>query len=208
MQNLSPKETSLKELSDFALEKGATMAKVIDAKLIVVDERVQMKCRYPPCLYYGANLMCPPYTPSAEEFREYVAKFKSAIIVQIETPIEEEIQKRIKTKGANLKELVKDKKLLEQTSSMEGWKKLETVVSAVEREALNKGYYLSLGLTAGTCRLCNTCDLKWPCKHPYEARPSMEAVGIDVHKTAKNAGLSLKWNSKDFMTVTGLILID
>jgi predicted metal-binding protein len=91
---------------------------------------------------------------------------------------------------------------------MEGWKELETVVSAVEREALNKGYYLSLGLTAGTCRLCNTCDLMWPCKHPWEARPSMEAVGIDVHKTAKNAGLSLKWNSKDFMTLTGLILID
>ena len=188
----TPKEINLKELCDFAFEKGATMAKVIDAKLIVVDERVQMKCRYPPCLYYGANLMCPPYTPSAKEFREYVAKFKSAIIVQIETPIEDEIQKRIKTKGANLKELVKDKKLLEQTSSMEGWKKLDKVVTAVEREALNKGYYLSLGLTAGTCRLCNTCDLKWPCKHPWEARPSMEAVGIDVHKTAKNAGLSLK----------------
>jgi predicted metal-binding protein len=204
----TPKEINLKELCDFAFEKGATIAKVIDAKLIVVDERVQMKCRYPPCLYYGANLMCPPYTPSAKEFREYVAKFKSAIIVQIETPIEEEIQKRIKTKGANLKELVKDKKLLEQTSSMEGWKKLETVVSAVEREALNRGYYLSLGLTAGTCRLCNTCDLKWPCKHPWEARPSMEGVGIDVHKTAINAGLSLKWNSKDFMTLTGLVLID
>lgn len=204
----TPKEINLKELCDFAFEKGATMAKVIDAKLIVVDERVQMKCRYPPCLYYGANLMCPPYTPSAKEFREYVAKFKSAIIVQIETPIEDEIQKRIKTKGANLKELVKDKKLLEQTSSMEGWKKLDKVVTAVEREALNKGYYLSLGLTAGTCRLCNTCDLKWPCKHPWEARPSMEAVGIDVHKTAKNAGLSLKWNSKDFMTLTGLVLID
>ena len=204
----TPKEINLKELCDFAFEKGATMAKVIDAKLIVVDERVQMKCRYPPCLYYGANLMCPPYTPSAKEFREYVAKFKSAIIVQIETPIEDEIQKRIKTKGANLKELVKDKKLLEQTSSMEGWKKLDKVVTAVEREALNKVYYLSLGLTAGTCRLCNTCDLKWPCKHPWEARPSMEAVGIDVHKTAKNAGLSLKWNSKDFMTLTGLVLID
>jgi predicted metal-binding protein len=198
----------LKELCSFAVKSGAIRAKVVDVGLITVDERVQLKCRYPPCLYYGANLMCPPYTPSAKEFREYVAKYRSAIIVQIETPIEEEIQKRIKRKGSKLEELVKDEELIEQTRLMEGWKKLNAVVSAVEREALNKGYHLSLGLTAGTCRLCARCDLKWPCKHPWEARPSMEAVGINVHETAKNAGLELRWNVKDLMTLTGLILID
>jgi predicted metal-binding protein len=204
----SQKEIDLKELCDFALENGATRAKVIDTGLIVIDERVQLKCRYPPCFNYGKNLMCPPYTPSAKEFREYVAKYKHVIIVQVETPIEEEIEKRIKSKGAKLEELLKDDELFERARSMEGWKKLDAVVSAVEREAFKKGYYLSLGLDAGNCRLCDTCDLKWPCKHPWEARPSMEAVGIDVHKTAKNAGLELKWNTKDLMTLTGLILID
>jgi len=202
----SQKETDLKDLCDFAVESGATRAKVIEAGLIVIDERVQLKCRYPPCLFYGKNLMCPPYTPSAKEFGEYTAKYKHAIIVQIETPIEEEIKRRIRRKGAKLKELLKDYELFEHGRA--GWKKLVDVVSAVEREAFNKGYYLSLGLTAGTCRLCATCDPKLPCRHPWEARPSMEAVGIDVHKTTKNAGLELKWNTKELMTISGLILID
>jgi predicted metal-binding protein len=202
----SQKETDLKELCDFAVENGATIAKVIDTGQIVIDERVQLKCRYPPCLFYGKNLMCPPYTPSAKEFRECAGKYKDAIIVQIETPIEEEIKRKIKSKGAKLKELLKDDELFERARA--GWKKLFDVVSAVEREAFNKGYYLSLGLTAGACRLCDTCDPKSPCKHPGEARPSMEAVGIDVHKTTKNAGLQLKWNTKEFMTISGMILID
>lgn len=36
----------------------------------------------------------------------------------------------------------------------------------------------------------------------------MEAMGIDVHQTAKNAGLELKWGTKELMTLNGLILID
>ena len=202
----SQKEKELKALCDFAVENGATRAAVIDAGRIVIDGRVQLKCRYPPCLFYGKNIMCPPYTPSAKEFREYTAKYKHAIIVQIETTIEEETKRRVKSKGAKLKELWKDNELFERGRA--GWKKLVDVVSAVEREAFNKGYYLSLGLTAGTCRLCATCDPKLPCKHPSEARPSMEAVGIDVQKTTKNAGLELKWNTKELMTLSGLILID
>jgi predicted metal-binding protein len=198
-------ETDLEELCDYAVKNGATRAKVIDAALIAIDERVQLKCRYPPCLFYGKNLMCPPYTPSAREFREYTTKYKNAIIVQIEAPIDEEIKRRINSEGAKLKELLKNYELFEY--GREGWKKLVEVVSAVEEEAFKKGYYLSLGLSAGTCRLCATCDPKSSCKHPWEARPCMEAVGIDVHKTIKNAGFKLKWNTRELMTLSGLILI-
>jgi predicted metal-binding protein len=205
----SQKEIDLKVLCDVAIEKGATRAKAIEARLIVVDERVQLKCRYPPCFSYGKNLMCPPYTPSAKEFRGYVAKYKHAIIVQRDVPIGEEIRKHIEGEGAELVELVKDKEFFERAEkeSAGEWKKLHAIVSAVERESFNKGYYLSLGLVAGSCRLCDTCDPKSPCKKPWEARPSVAAVGIDIHQTAKNAGLELKWGTKETMTLTGLILI-
>ena len=205
-----PKETDLEALCNVAIKNGATNARTIDAKLIVIDERVQLKCRIPPCVNYGKNLMCPPYTPSAKEFREIVAKYKFAIMVQIDAPIGEETKKLIKSEGAKLTELWKDEEFSKRLEKdvRELGNKLRAIVSAVEREAFNKGWYLSLGLVIGNCNLCSTCDLKWPCKHPWEARPSMEAMGIDVSQTAKNAGLDLQWGTKEIMTLNGLILIN
>jgi len=204
------KETDIKELCRLAIKNGANRAEIINAGLIVVDERVQLKCRYPPCPFYGKNLMCPPYTPSAKEFREYVAKYKHAILVQFEAPIEEEIKKRIKSEEAKLAELAKDMEFFEKAERelTKGWKKLHAIVSSVEREAFRKGYYLSLGLVSGHCRLCDTCNPKSPCKKPLEARPSMEALGIDVYQTAKNAGFKLEWGTNELITCLGLILID
>ena len=46
------------------------------------------------------------------------------------------------------------------------------------------------------------------CRHPFEARPSMEAVGIDVVATAEAAGLSVELPAEDHPAWTGLLLID
>ena len=43
---------------------------------------------------------------------------------------------------------------------------------------------------------------------PFEARPSMEAVGIDVVATAEAAGLSVELPAEDHPAWTGLLLID
>lgn len=199
------KETNLKELCKIAIENGASRAKIIDSGMVVVDERVHLKCRYPPCVHYGKNLLCPPYTPSAKNFKGCLARYKHAIIVQIDVPIMAEISNHIRNGGAKLTELRKAENLFIRR---EDWKRLHAIVSAVERESFKKGYYFSLGLGAGNCKLCKTCNPKLPCKKPWEARPSMEAVGIDVYKTAQNSGLEFKWNTMEYMTLNGLILID
>jgi predicted metal-binding protein len=77
---------------------------------------------------------------------------------------------------------------------------INEIVVAVEREAFLLGHYLALGLRGGPCPLCPECtDRKENCRNPEKARPSMEAVGIDVFATLKNAGISadLKKNSDD-----------
>ena len=58
----------------------------------------------------------------------------------------------------------------------------------LEREAFLAGHYKALGLGAGSCRLCKPCDLTSPCRHPEEARPSMEGCGIDVYATVRANG--------------------
>jgi len=45
------------------------------------------------------------------------------------------------------------------------------------------------------------------CRFPFQARPSLEAMGIDVVATLKNVGLSLAFPVQGRVTWTGLILL-
>ncbi|MEM3490084.1 MAG: DUF2284 domain-containing protein [Nitrososphaerota archaeon] len=200
-------EDVFRELCDLALKSGADRAKIIAANEVVVDERVQLKCRFPPCVNYGRNLMCPPFTPSVKEFREILSKYNWALLVQMDSPLNE--FKTKKAEGSRIYDLLEDKETIARINKkiLEDWKRFHALVSEIEREAFNKGNYLALGLVAGSCRLCDSCDVNSPCKRPFEARPSMEAMGIDVYKTAKNAGFEFLWNRK-CITYNGLILLD
>jgi predicted metal-binding protein len=71
-------------------------------------------------------------------------------------------------------------------------KKMHRLVFDLERAAFLDGYYKAFGLGAGPCRLCKDCNVEGLCRHPYEARPSMESCGIDVYATARNSGLVLE----------------
>ena len=68
---------------------------------------------------------------------------------------------------------------------------ISKVVVRIEKEAFLAGYYKALGMGAGPCRLCVRCNLKGECRHPEDARPSMEACGIDVFSTARNNGYQI-----------------
>jgi len=72
------------------------------------------------------------------------------------------------------------------------WRQMQKIVATLEQEAFFMGYHKAFALGAGPCSLCDTCDLTYPCKHHKEARPSMEACGIDVYRTARNAGLPIE----------------
>lgn len=88
---------------------------------------------------------------------------------------------------------------------------INDVVVEMERQAFLLGHYLALGLRGGPCMLCEECtDPDETCRHPEKARPSMEALGIDVFATLKNAGISigLKKDTEDEWFFHGLILVE
>ena len=66
------------------------------------------------------------------------------------------------------------------------------LVYTLEREAFLAGYYKAFGMSAGPCSLCDTCNVEKICRHAEQARPSMEACGIDVFKTARTAGFPIE----------------
>lgn len=67
------------------------------------------------------------------------------------------------------------------------------LILQIEREAFLHGHSLALGLIEGRCSLCEVCPgPETPCLQPEKARPSMEAMGIDVFRTCANAGIELR----------------
>lgn len=180
-------DRALQKLPAFLKKKGASEARVIPAGDIVVDERVRLKCQIPLCDSFGRNLMCPPFLPSVAQFREALASYEKAVLVQVRAALED-------TKG-------------------DPWlpaRKLHEIINLGEKFAFESGARFAMGLIGGCCRLCDSCvaaDSQRACRHPFQARPSMEAMGIDVQATAGKAGLPFEFPVRDHVIWTGLILL-
>lgn len=84
------------------------------------------------------------------------------------------------------------------------------IAAKLERELFLAGHYKAMGLGAGPCRLCKSCAMDEGCRRPEEARPSMEACGIDVYATARRHGFQIQvvTTRKDPQHYFGLVLID
>ena len=83
-------------------------------------------------------------------------------------------------------------------------------LAEIERQAFLKGYYKAFAMASGPCDLCNECDLEGDCNHPSQARPSMEACGIDVFQTARDAGFPIEvvTGPKDTPNFYSLLLVE
>lgn len=195
----------LRRLVTCAKAAGANEARIIEVKDVVVDRRVRLKCGVPLCDSWGRHLMCPPAVMSFDEFELALRQYTRALILQVETDYGSADEP-----GKQLTSDTCDER--EEATKTRDWKiKLHEIVNCVEAAAFKEGFYLAAGLIGGTCSLCEECvgqqgDRR--CKHPFRARPSMEAMGIDVLATCDNAGLKLRLSSEEKVRWTGLVLID
>jgi predicted metal-binding protein len=132
------------------------------------------------CPGFGMSLCCPPRTPTPEMSRKVIDSYQKAILLH------RRLEKGERSKLLN-----------------------ENMVR-LEIEIFLDGYYKAWSMGSGPCRLCKECDLTTPCKHGYEARPSMEACGIDVFKTARDNGFPIEVvrTHEEERNVFGLILVE
>jgi predicted metal-binding protein len=72
------------------------------------------------------------------------------------------------------------------------YKKIRVATRAMELEAFFAGLPAAFGMSAGPCDLCKECSLDDGCRHPDDARPSLEACGVDVFTTVKNNGFHIE----------------
>lgn len=192
----SGNRANLKTLCSNALEYGAIKAAPISARKIVIDPRVRMKCAIPVCDGYGRCLMCPPNILSVQEFSAALERFQDAIVLQFEIAVD---KKKMEGKIGSM-ELTKLRVDDDYEAMMtESMRKMSKALVKLERDALHLGYRFTTALSAGNCRLCDECvgpGKGKQCRHPFEARPAAEALGIDVFATAELAGMPIEFPAK------------
>jgi predicted metal-binding protein len=173
-------QQDLARYEQLAVELGATDVAIICAHQVVIDERVRAKCMYPKCPYYGTNAHCPPHAMSLDESRTLVSRFHYALMFRVKVP------------GEALKV---DRDPEETQQLIRSLKSRDEIVNRIESEAFYDGHYLAVGFGGGSCKptFCRdqACQALQPgqgCRAPYRARPSMEAMGMDVFRMAASQG--------------------
>jgi len=199
-------------LAKLALEKGAANAKIIPTTKVVVEDRVVLKCKV-GCKQYGKTLACPPYTPSAEEFRKIVSEYSYAMFMKFVSTAQADTEVLKKLMVAETDPTV-SKEIKEKAAKFwKDWKEdkqniLQSVVD-LEKAAMNKGYSLALSFISGHCQLCEKCNTETRiCRHPELARWSEDAVGVNVKKTAANAGITVTFPFAKNPESFAILLID
>jgi predicted metal-binding protein len=146
---------------------GVSDFKWIDPKTIVVAQWVRMKCFY-GCSGYGTNATCPPEAPSVAECRSFFAEYKTAALFHFGKAVRKPEDRHRWSKGIN-------QRLLK-----------------LEREVFLSGFQKAFLLPMDSCELCRECPgTRAECIHPRLARPTPEALAVDVYATVRANGYPL-----------------
>ena len=176
---------------------GATDAKIISVANIPLDAEVADLCKSPGCEGYGQCANCPPHTMDVHTAAKWLNTFRRGLAIRL--------------------------KLLpcQVTGShyLSHFRRLFQIVTALERAAERQGFTHTAALGAGSCKpvLCpdEPCRVLAgdSCCYPHLARPSLEAIGINVFELCKTIGWPLNRILRDtdpdtisFASLIGLVL--
>ena len=152
---------------------GASDAAIIQAEDIPVENAIVELCRPPACPSYGTSANCPPFVMSPEDARTWITEFEIALFFKIDVPPE----------------------ILFTKKHNRPFRKIFQITSRLEQRAAERGWTHTGGLGAGSCKSlfcpekpCAALENTGTCCFPDLARPSMEAVGINVFTLARIVG--------------------
>ncbi|MCD6203646.1 MAG: DUF2284 domain-containing protein [Methanophagales archaeon] len=176
--------------------------KLIFTDKVEVGDWVRWRCRY-GCKAYGKHLNCPPYVPSPEETRKLIRCYERAIVARFDAKPDLEVP------PSHIHHFLWD-----------AIKVFYDTMFEMERHAFLSGYYKVFAMVGLCCAYCDECiperenfldhAAKRFCIHPHKMRPGMEACGIDVFKTVRNAGYEVEALTSPYEKITffGLLLLE
>ncbi|MEN6561238.1 MAG: DUF2284 domain-containing protein [Acidobacteriota bacterium] len=148
--------------------RGFTDVRWIDPADIVLAEWVRMKCLY-GCGEYGRNACCPPNAPPIEECERFIREYRRCAVFHFAKKVERPEERHAWSRKLNL-ELVH-----------------------LEQELFKSGFVKAFLLPFDSCGICLECPgTRAACKEPKLARPSPDALGIDVFTTVRRIGYPIE----------------
>ncbi len=158
----------------------------IDPKTIVVGQWVRMKCLF-GCGDYGKCATCPPEVPSVEDCERFFRDYTTVAVFHFEKAVVKPEDRHAWTKSIN-------DKLLD-----------------LEREVFLAGHRKAFLLPMDSCALCEPCTgRRATCKEPKKARPTPDALAMDVYATVRSIGYPIEvlYDYKQAMNRYAFLLID
>ena len=153
-----------KDLVNVFRRHGFMDFKWIDPKKIVVAQWARMKCLY-GCAEYGKTPTCPPNAPSVSECERFFREYRLAVVFHFEKKVARPEDRFAWTRKVNLKLL------------------------KLERETFLSGCEKAFLLFLDSCNVCAECTGKKDlCKQPRLARPTADALAVDVYSTVRQMG--------------------
>ena len=200
-------------LLDLARNLEAIEAKIITSDKIVVEDRVVLKCKS-GCHWYGHKFICPPFTPTPDEFRKMLKEYEHVLIVRFraEAEAEEDVGRSLLRNQFDPNICLELKERTKQFWDVwaEDKRRMHRKMLELEKAAFNRGYTLALAFTPGSCSLCpKGCNIKsGTCAHLSMARYPEHALGINIKKTLNNIGMSIKFPFEKNPETVGTLLIE
>ena len=139
-----------------------------DPRRFVVAEWVRMKCLF-GCPEYGRTAACPPRVPEVEACRRFFQEYRQAVVFHFQKRVAKPEDRSDWTRSVN-RELLK-----------------------LEREVFLRGAEKAFLLFLDSCNLCPECSgQRQTCTLPKMARPTPEALAVDVYSTVRRLGYPIQ----------------
>jgi predicted metal-binding protein len=157
-----------KRLEELFVRRGCADYRWIAPKDIFVAQWVRMKCTF-GCGEYGRNATCPPNTPGVAECRRFFDEYQTGVVFHFP-------------------------KAVERPEDRHAWsRQLNQELSKLERDVFLAGYPKAFLLMMDSCGLCAECAaVRSECKNPRQARPTPEAMAVDVFSTVRLCGFPIQ----------------
>ena len=147
---------------------GFSDFKWLDSRKIVVAQWARMKCLY-GCSEYGRTASCPPNVPSVAQCERFFREYRRAVVFHFEKSVARPEDRFAWTRKINLKLL------------------------KLEREVFLSGCEKAFLLFLDSCNICAECSgTRQTCKQPKLARPTPDALAVDVYATVRLLGYPIE----------------
>ncbi len=156
--------------------------KKISADRLVFEERVKMNCFY--CGKYNTSWRCPPKIPPID-CKKMFSEYDNAAFIYV----------RMLLEGADYNTVRKDSSIY-----------LHRALLLCEKWLYQQNNATALSFIGGSCKLCKNGCAAEKCANPYQSRSPVEALGINVVKSAEQYGIQIPFPATDYMMRIGLLL--